>query len=70
MFGRNAKVDVELNRDVEGLLHEAGKADDFRLSADGSGLILSERGRWIGYRQTLLEWLAVARTEVIVGLNI
>ena len=48
------------------LLHEAGKADDFRLSADGSGLILSERGRWIGYRQTLLEWLAVARTEVIV----
>ncbi len=48
------------------LLHEAGKADDFRVAADGSGLKLSERGRWIGYQQTILEWLAVARTKVIV----
>ncbi len=48
------------------LLHEAGKADDFHLAADGSGVTLSERGRWIGYPQTVLEWLAVARTKVIV----
>jgi hypothetical protein len=25
-----------------------------------------KRGRWIGYQQTVLEWLAVARTQVIV----
>lgn len=48
------------------LLHDAGKADEFRLAADGSGLTLSERGRWIGYQHTILEWLAVARTRVIV----
>ena len=48
------------------LLHEAGKADDFRPAPDGRGLTLSERGRWIGYPQTVLEWLAVARTPVIV----
>lgn len=48
------------------LLQDAGKADAFRLAPDGSGIALSERGRWIGYQQTVLEWLAVARTQVIV----
>lgn len=48
------------------LLHEAGKADDFRLTPDGQGLTLSERGLWIGGEYTLLEWLAVARTKAIV----
>jgi len=51
---------------VAALLHDAGKADDFRLAADGSGVKLSERGRWIGYQHTILEWLAIARTRVIV----
>lgn len=46
------------------LLHDAGKADDYRLSADG--YVLSERGQWVGYQYTILEWLAVARTRVIV----
>ena len=48
------------------LLHTAGKADDFRLAADGTGFKLSERGVWIGYQQTILEWLAIARTQVII----
>ena len=48
------------------LLHDAGKADDFRLAPDGRGLTLSERGRWIGYQHTILEWLGVARTKTIV----
>ena len=48
------------------LLHDAGKADDYRLSSDGNGFVLSERGRWIGYRHTILEWLAVARARVIM----
>ena len=42
------------------LLHAAGKADDYRR------VVISERGRWIGYQTTLLEWLAVARGRVIV----
>lgn len=46
------------------LLHDAGKADDYRLSPDG--YILSERGYWVGYQHTILEWLAVARTKVIL----
>jgi 3'-5' exoribonuclease len=48
------------------LLHDAGKADDFRLSPEGEGYVLSERGLWVGYQQTILEWLAVARSRVIV----
>ncbi|WP_374279123.1 hypothetical protein [Azonexus sp.] len=45
-------------------LLNAGKADDFHRSADGYAL--SERGYWIGGQYTILEWLAVARSEVIV----
>lgn len=48
------------------LLHDAGKTDGVRLAADGSGLKPSERSLWIGPGETLLEWLAVARTRVIV----
>ncbi len=36
------------------------------MAADGSGVTLSERGRWVGYQHTLLEWLGVARTKSIV----
>lgn len=49
------------------LLHDAGKADDYRLSAEG--YVLSERGYWIGGQHTILEWLAVARARVIVPDN-
>lgn len=43
------------------LLHDAGKADDYRLTADRGGYSYSERGQLVGYRHTVLEWLAVAR---------
>ncbi len=46
------------------LLHDAGKADDYQLSAEG--YVLSERGLWVGYQHTILEWLAVARTRAII----
>lgn len=46
------------------LLHDAGKADDYRLAPEG--YILSERGYWVGSQHTILEWLAVARAKVIV----
>ena len=50
---------------VVGLLCDAGKADGFQLTPDG-GLNLTERGRWIGHQQTVLEWLAVARGRVAI----
>jgi 3'-5' exoribonuclease len=43
------------------LLHDAGKADDFRLRPDRDGYAYSERGQLVGARHTVLEWLAVAR---------
>lgn len=43
------------------LLHDAGKADDFRLNPDRDGYSYSERGVLVGARHTVLEWLAVAR---------
>lgn len=44
-------------------LHDAGKADDFRLTPERAGYEFSERGRLVGYRHTILEWLAVARCK-------
>jgi 3'-5' exoribonuclease len=41
------------------LLHDAGKADEYRLGYHS--LELSDRGRLIGHRITVLEWIAVAR---------
>lgn len=43
------------------LLHDAGKADDYRLTSERDGYAFSERGLLVGYRHTVLEWLAVAR---------
>lgn len=48
------------------LLHDAGKADDYRRSSECDGYVLSERGLWVGHQHTILEWLAVARARVIV----
>jgi len=50
-----------------GLLHDAGKADEYRLNPNRPGFVLSERGLLVGHRHTVLEWLAVARaTERII----
>ncbi len=43
------------------LLHDAGKADDYRLTPERNGYAFSERGLLVGSRHTVLEWLAVAR---------
>lgn len=45
------------------LLHDAGKADEYRYDHGRRGYVLSERGELIGHRQTLLEWLATARAQ-------
>jgi 3'-5' exoribonuclease len=47
---------------LAGLLHEAGKADEYRWSAQ-SGWTLSERGRLLGHPVTLIEWIAAARVR-------
>ncbi|MFZ5488892.1 MAG: HD domain-containing protein [Pseudomonadota bacterium] len=41
------------------LLHDAGKAEEYRLRPDGSWG-LSDRGRLIGHRTTVIEWVAAA----------
>lgn len=45
------------------LLHDAGKADDFLPNPDRDGYAYTERGRLVGARHTVLEWLAVARAR-------
>lgn len=50
------------------LLHDAGKADEYRLSPYTSGYVMSERGILVGHRHTILEWLAVARSTNRLGL--
>lgn len=41
------------------LLHDAGKADEYQLGY--RKLELSDRGKLVGHRLTVLEWIAVAR---------
>ncbi len=41
------------------LLHDAGKAEEYRLRADGSW-VLSDQGRLIGHRNALIAWVAAA----------
>lgn len=46
-----------------GLLHDAGKADEYRYDRNKQRFVLSERGELIGHKHTLLEWLATARAR-------
>jgi 3'-5' exoribonuclease len=46
-----------------GLLHDAGKADEYSYNRYRRRFVLSDRGELVGHRQTLLEWLAVARAQ-------
>lgn len=58
-FGR---ADVKLAILVA-LLHDAGKADEYRLGPDGFW-VLTERGRLLGHRVTVIEWVAVALATI------
>jgi len=55
-----------------GLLHDAAKADEYRWDRDLEAFRLSERGELIGHRDTLIEWIAVARQtgQVVIGEDI
>jgi len=46
-----------------GLLHDAGKADEYRFDAAHHRFSLSERGALIGHKHTVLEWIAAARAQ-------
>lgn len=41
------------------LMHDAGKADEYRLSKSGEW-VLSDRGRLLGHKVTVIEWIAAA----------
>lgn len=47
---------------IAALLHDAGKADEYRLG--GRGLELTTRGRLIGHRHTIIEWVAEAAASI------
>lgn len=48
---------------MAGLLHDAGKADEYVFNASGKAYRLSERGQLIGHKHTVLEWIAAAKAE-------
>lgn len=45
---------------IAALMHDAGKADEYWRNSHGR-LELSDRGRLVGHKWTVLEWLAAAR---------
>jgi 3'-5' exoribonuclease len=52
-----------------GLLHDVAKAAEYRLDRSCGQFRLSDRGELIGHRDTLIEWLAVARERGGVSLD-
>ena len=64
--GRNDIASTPLGV-LTGLLHDAGKADEYRLKSDGSWT-LSDRGRLLGHKVTNIEWIvsAMAKHHVIL----
>jgi 3'-5' exoribonuclease len=46
-----------------GLLHDAGKADEYDFDRVRQRFSLSARGTLIGHRHTVLEWVAAARAQ-------
>ena len=44
---------------LSALLHDAGKAAEYRVAPDG-GWELTDRGRLLGHRVTVIEWIAAA----------
>ncbi|HNB80387.1 MAG TPA: HD domain-containing protein [Rhodocyclaceae bacterium] len=46
---------------IAGLLHDAGKADEYRLDPKRRTFSLSDRGALVGHKHTVLEWIAAAR---------
>ena len=52
-----------------GLLHDAAKAAEYRYDRRGRRFRLSDRGQLVGHRDTLIEWLAVARHAAGVSID-
>jgi 3'-5' exoribonuclease len=48
------------------LLHDAGKADEYRRSTSGKWQ-MTNRGALLGHKITIVEWLAVARSKMRQG---
>ena len=51
---------------MAGLLHDAGKADEY--SERYGDTVLSHRGRLLGHKVTIVEWIAIAREKIRVGV--
>lgn len=47
---------------MAGLLHDAGKADEYRMKRDAS-YGMSDRGRLLGHKLTVVEWIAAATAK-------
>lgn len=50
------------------LLHDAGKADEYKLRPNRRSFTMSDRGALVGHRHTILEWIAVAKAHERVPL--
>ncbi|NJA89813.1 HD domain-containing protein [Rhodocyclus tenuis] len=46
-----------------GLIHDAGKADDYRFDYSRQCFTMSDRGALIGHRDTLQQWIAAAMAK-------
>jgi 3'-5' exoribonuclease len=47
---------------LAGFLHDAGKADEYCLAPNGSWM-LTERGKLLGHKLTVIEWIAQAKVQ-------
>lgn len=59
--GANEKASAALSI-LAGFLHNAGKADEYRISPNGDWK-LTDRGKLLGHKVTAIEWVAQARAK-------
>lgn len=61
-FCQNREMANEALGILAGLLHDAGKADEYRLSPSADWQ-LTDRGKLLGHKVTVTEWIAQARAR-------
>lgn len=67
MARRNPKASVPLAM-LGGLIHDAGKVDEYRFDRERQAYVMSERGALVGHRDTLIELVALARKACRQGV--
>lgn len=52
-----------------GLVHDLAKCEEYHFNKDLGRFVLSDRGKLVGHRDTLIEWIAIAKHMMLKKLS-